>query len=290
MSRSRHALLRILLAGMCLVVAAPGWSQADIDRNNHWAFASFFGTGWYNISEDRNVFVLKMTPRWTVGEAGFDEAGKRSVALTYRVPMTFGLSQFDFEDLPGIVDPDNLSTATLAFGMDADIPLTRRFSVRPLAELGYGRVLGEPESAWTYRAAVRSRYSFRHDKLDWALIGSLGYAGYRLDDGRSDEFSYAKFAAEFGYPVDWFGKADSQPMFYWSLGYTDFIDEIDFSGGVPGVESVASFWQVGLAVGKRETSIRIWFLNFDRLGVAYNYSNTGRFRGIRFVFRSLYEI
>jgi hypothetical protein len=287
---SRHPLSRILLACACLATAGTGWSQADIERSEHWAYASFFGTGWYSINEDQSVFVLKTTPRWKVGEAGFDDAGKRNVAWIYRVPMTFGLSHFDLDDVPGVIDPDNLSTATLAFGMDVDIPITRQFSIRPLAELGYGRVLGEPDSAWTYKAAVRSRYSFRHEMLDWALLAGLGYVGYTPDEGRSDDFTYAEIAAEFGYPVDWFGKTDSQAMFYWSLGYTEFIDEIDFSQGVPGVESIANYWQVGVAVGKRDTPVRIWFLNFDRLGVAYNYGNTGQLRGIRFVFRSLYEI
>lgn len=75
-----------------------------------------------------------------------------------------------------------------------------------------------------------------------------------------------------------------------SHSYTEFIDEIDFSQGVPGVGSIANYWQVGAAVGNRGTPVRIWFLNFDRLGVAYNYGNTGQLRGIRFVFRSLYEI
>jgi hypothetical protein len=33
----------------------------------------------------------------------------------------------------------------------------------------------------------------------------------------------------------------------------------------------------------------LWFLSFDRLGLAYDLSPSGELRGIKFVFRSLYE-
>jgi hypothetical protein len=273
-----------------LALTQEGQAQTGTEPNEQWVYASFFGTGWYRLNENRDVYVLKVVPRWTVGEAGFDDEDNRNVAITYRVPMTFGLSQFDFNDVPGILDPDNLSTASLAFGMDVDVPLSERFSLRPLAEVGYARVLGESDSAWTYKAELRSRYSFRPGKLEWDLLANLGFVGATPKAGNSDNFTFATLAAEFGYPVDWFGRTDSQTMFYWSLGYTEFIDEIGFDAGVPGIESVSSYWQAGVAVGKRDTPVRVWFLNFDRLGVAYNYGNTGQLRGIRFVFRSLYDI
>ena len=275
---------------MLLVVNQEGQAQAGTEPNEQWVNASYFGTGWYQLNENRDVYVLKVAPRWTVGEAGFDDEDKRNVAITYRVPMTFGLSQFDFNDVPGILDPDNLSTASLAFGMDVDVPLSERFSLRPLAEVGYARVLGESDSAWTYLAELRSRYSFRPGKLEWDLLANLGFVGFTPKAGNSDQFTFATLAAEFGYPVDWFGRTDSQTMFYWSIGYTEFIDEIGFDAGIPGIESVSNYWQAGAAIGKRDTPIRIGFLNFDRLGLAYNYGNTGQLRGIRFVFRSLYEI
>lgn len=273
-----------------LVLSQEGLAQAEIGPDQQWVYASYFGTGWYQLNENRDVYVLKVAPRWTVGEAGFDDEGKREVAITYRVPMTFGLSQFDFDDVPGILDPDNLSTASLAFGMDVDVPLSERFSLRPLAEVGYGRILGERDSAWTYKAELRSRYSFRPGKLEWDLLANLGFVGYSPKTGSSDDFTFATLAAEFGYPVDWFGRTDSQTMLYWSLGYTEFIDEVDFNAGLPDIRSISNYWQAGAAIGKRSTPIRIWFLNFERLGLAYNYGNTGQLRGIRFVFRSLYEL
>ena len=43
-------------------------------------------------------------------------------------------------------------------------------------------------------------------------------------------------------------------------------------------------------MGKRDKPVRMWRLSFDRLGLAYNFSTTGELRGIKFVFRSLYDL
>ena len=115
----------------CALFMAPGpvQSQGLVEPTTHWAYASFFGTGWYKINDERSAFVLRGAPRWTVGEASIDEQGNRDIAYTFRMPMTLGLSKLDFDDIPGLVDPDNLATASLNFSVDADIPISTRFSL-----------------------------------------------------------------------------------------------------------------------------------------------------------------
>ena len=77
---------------------------------------------------------------------------------------------------------------------------------------------------------------------------------------------------------------------HWHLAYTNFLDDIKFANGLDAVDSVASYWQLGAAIGKEDRPIKLWFMKFDRLGLAYNHSSSGRFRGIKFVFRSMYEL
>lgn len=55
-------------------------------------------------------------------------------------------------------------------------------------------------------------------------------------------------------------------------------------------DSEASIWQAGIALGKRDERIKIRFLSFDRLGLAYNVSTTSDFEDIKFCFRSLYDV
>ena len=270
----------------------PGqaWSQLEPEPNFHWAYASFFGTGWYKINDERSAFIIRAAPRWTVGEAEIDAQGNRSIAYTFRTPITLGLSKFDFDDIPGIIDPDNVATGSVGFSADADIPITKRFSLRPSAELGLGTILGESGSAWTYKAEVRSKYAFQSGKLDWALLGELGYVGFNPKRGHSDDFGFIAAGMEFAYPVSWPRSDNGQTMLYWHASYTDFLDEVEFSAGNQELDSVGNYWQLGLALGKRDKPVKIWFLKFDRLGLAYNHSTTGELRGIKFVFRSMYEL
>lgn len=285
----QFGLLRCVVA-LALLGVSVAYGQAQPEPDVHWAYASFFGTGWYKVSDTREAFVIRAAPRWTVGEAGIDDEGNRTFDYTLRVPVTLGLARFDFDDIPGIVDPDNVSTLSVGFSADIDIPVTERFSLRPIAEIGYGTVLGESGSAWTWRTELRSRYRFDLGKLDWALLAGVGITGFKPNEGDSDNFSYASLATEIGQPIQWLSTQDRQTMLYWHLGYMDFIDEIEFSSGPSRVDSVANYWQFGLAIGRQNEPIKIWFLKFDRLGLGYKYSDTGRLRGISFVFRSIYDL
>lgn len=276
---------------LAFFVIPPALSQQPVEPDVHWAYASFFGTGWYKVSDSREAFIVSAAPRWTVGEAGIDEQGKRKFDYTFRVPVTLGLTRFDQGSLGEIFDIDNISTLSIGFSADIDIPVTHKFSLRPIAEVGYGAVLGESDRAWNWRTEVRSKYEFESGKLDWALLANIGIAGYEPNDGESDDFSFVSLGAEFAYPVSWWSSQQSQTMLYWNLGYVDFIDEIEFATGPPiQVDSVANYWQFGMALGKRDKPINIWFLKFDRIGLAYKYSDTGRLRGIKVLFRSLYDL
>ena len=283
-------------AGALIALVTTFWptgdafSQEAIEPTIHWAYSSFFGTGWYKVSDERSAFILRAAPRWTFGEAGFDESGNRNIAYTLRVPVTLGITRLDFEDLPAILDPGNLATASLNFSVDADIPMTERFSMRPSAEIGHGTVLGENDSAWTYKVEVKTRYTFQSGRFDWGLLFDVGSVGYEPKKGESDDFTFAAVGAEFDHPVGWFSGEDSQTMLYWHVAYTDFIDEIEFNTGIEEIDSVANYWQLGAALGKRDKPVRISFLSFDRLGLAFRFSTTSELRGVKFLFRSLYEL
>ena len=65
---------------------------------------------------------------------------------------------------------------------------------------------------------------------------------------------------------------------------------IEFESGIEEPDSIASAWELGVAVGKSRDPIRIWFLKFDRLGLGYKFSNSSEFRGIALMFNSKYDL
>lgn len=270
--------------------AAPAMSQ-DIDQPTvHWAYASYFGTGWYRISGQQTAFIANFAPEWISGPATWLGDWGTDAVYRVRVPLTIGVAQLDFNDVPGILDPENLSTASIGLSADVDVPLSERFSIRPSAQLSYGTVLGESAYAWTYRGDVRARYRFGSGDRDWALIGAFGAVAYDGNNGANDSFSYVMLATEFARSLRRFSTEEREALLYWHVGYTDLIDRIGVQGPQGQFDEITNYWQVGFAFGKRDEDIKLWFLRFERLGLAYNVSPSGDLRGIKFVFHSNYEI
>ena len=255
----------------------------------HWAYASYFGTGWYKISNEQRTFIANFAPRWISHDTGWSKVADQEAVLSVRVPITVGVAQLDFEDVPGILDPENFSTVSAGLRADLDLPLTTRFSVRPSVQLSYGTVIGDSDDAWTYRGDIRGRYAFKAGNLDWSLIGAAGLVGYDAAKAADDSFTYVALGAEFSYPVRWFSSADSQSLVYWHVLYTDFLNRVEVQRNFDQPIEITNYWQAGLAFGKKEQPMQFWFLKFDRLGLAYDISPSGELRGIKFVFRSLYD-
>lgn len=277
------------VAGAALLWASAASSQDAPEPTVHWAYATYFGTGWYEISDQQSAFIANLAPRIRTGEMEWPGVDDGKAIYSIRVPLTVGVTRLDFEDVPGILDLENFSTVSAGLRADVDVPVTARFSFRPSAQLSYGTVIGESEYAWTYRGDIRGRYTLRSGNLDWALIGAAGIVGYDANRGNDDSFSYAAIGTEFAYPVPWFGSGNGQTLFYWHLLYTDFLDRMEVQGRSDQFAEITNYWQAGFAFGKRDRSIEWWFFRFDRLGLAYDISPSGQLRGLKFVFRSLYE-
>jgi hypothetical protein len=179
----------VCTALLSFIMAPATYAQEEAAPDVHWAYASFFGTGWYKVSNTSEAFVVRASPRWAIGASDIDDRGNRKFGYTLRVPVTFGLTRFELDDIPGLIDFNNLSTLSVGFGADVDIPVNERFSLRPTAEFGFGSVLGESEHAWTWRTELRSRYMFETDKLDWALLAGIGITYRRCCTGTLDTWN-----------------------------------------------------------------------------------------------------
>jgi len=285
--------LRRLLAGAvtgcALLFVGVASAQEAPAPTVHWAYASYFGTGWYKISDQQSAFIANFAPILTSGKTRWFGGRDGEAVYSMRVPVTVGLARLDFEDVPGILDLENFTTVSAGLRADVDVPVTERFSWRPSLQLSYGTVIGESEYAWTYRGDVRARYMPGSGDLDWALIGAAGIVGYDANRGNDDSFTYAAIGTEFAYPVPWFSSGGSQTLLYWHLLYTDFLDRLEVQGRSNQLEEITNYWQAGFAFGRRDEPIKLWFLRFERLGLAYDISPSGQLRGLKFVFRSLYD-
>ena len=278
-----------LLAASLVLAPATGEPQETGPSPVHWAYSAYFGTGWYSVSGDRDVFVVRMTTRWAFSEPALDADGNRSVGIYLKAPVSVGLDDFNYDDVLGAAEVDNVSFISLNPGIDIEIPINSTWSLRPYASIGYGQAFDSSESAWTYWGGIKSRLAFQSGKLNWGLLNQVGFVGYTPNRGPSDKFWPVMAGFEFDYPMGAERDDGGQLLLHWHATYTVFGDDLTFSGNPLVNNPITDQWEIGAAIGRRDSPIKIWFLKFDRLGLGYRTSSNGDLKGITFVFRSEFD-
>jgi len=282
--RDHLSLVRILI--LLLTLGGPIFSSAEEPEYEpvHWAYSSFFGSGWYQVKDNRSVFVLRIPPRQTLRQSSFTETGARKLGIEIKYPLTLGFH--DIDDLGGIVESDNFGTVSFAPGVIVEIPISQRWYLRPFAHVGWGKELDSGDTAWIYYAGVKSRYTFPGKKYDWSLLNSLYYAGYTPDTGRSDRLAAAQLGVELRQPLDratLFG----QPVdLHWSLMYSFLGREIHFNLPDGNFDPIEDQYEAAIAMSLRNGPYQFWIFKVHRLGLGYQFSSNGRFKAITFSMRS----
>ncbi len=244
----------------------------------HWAYSAFFGTGWYQIRDNRSIFVLRMPPRQTLSESGFNDSGERKIGLEIHYPLTLGVHNID--DLGGIIQSDNFGTVSFTPGVTWDIPINRRWYLRPFAHVGWGTEFDSSNSVWIYYAGVKSRYTFPGRKFEWALLNGLYYGGYTPDTGRSDRLAVAQLGVEVRHPLSNATLAGQAIDLHYNFMYSFLGSDLHFGLPEGNFDVVEDQFEVGIAMSLRNGPYKLWFLNIHRLGIGYKFTSEGQFEAI----------
>ena len=282
-------LSRLICTSLIIALSATAEAQTDDVSTIPWAYSTYFGTGWYQVADERDAFAIRYAPRKPLREASLNEDGTRIVGMELRFPVTVGLDHFPLDDLPGSVDPDNLANISLTPGIYFDIPMNERWTLRPFAAAGWGTVLNGDESAWTYWAGARSRFRFPAGKVEAALLNSIGFVGYSPNSGPSSHFWPIMTAVEMAAPLGNLKHQGRQLMLNWHAGYTFFPADLEIVRRDLTTEPISDQWELGLAVSQVDAPFVLWRFRFDRLGLAYRFSSDGKLKGVGFVFQSLFD-
>lgn len=284
------------LTRLCVVLLAvgfagrPAYAQDPSEQLVHWAYASYFGTGWYSVRNSLSVFALRAAPRWHWGEPGIDDEGNRDIGIELRLPVSFSLQKFNLDELGELFDIDNFTTLSVTPGVEVEIPVTRSWSLKPLAYAGWGTELSGPESAWIYWGGLKSQLRLGGGEgFEWTLVNSVEYIGYTPNDGSSNDAVPIMAGLELEHALGGV-RLGGEPVYLdWHATYTAYLDNLKFLIRDVPVEKVGDTWEVGLAFSKGKRALKFWRFEFDRLGLAYRFSSGGDFQGISLVFRSVFD-
>lgn len=267
-----------------LAVGAPVHSMAEDQLpSTHWAFSAFFGSGWYQISENQNVFIVRIPPKQTLRNSSL-VSGKRTIGIELHYPVSIGLN--DVNDFGGLIEQDNFATFSFTPGVELEIPVTEKWSLRPLIHAGWGTESKAGHSAWIYYAGVKSRYTPGGSPIDWSLLNSLYYAGHSRQEGESDALASVMLGAEIRQPLAWRDSSGNQLNLDAHLTYSKLLDQAEFAQPRRLSENVNDQWEIGLALRRSGKPLRIWFVEFEHIGLAYRWSSDGDYRAITFNFHS----
>ena len=288
---NRGVLGRWLLAVGSTVALQSALADAELAPPIPWAYSAYFGTGIYRVENGEKAYVLRVNPSWTWRDASVDEQGRRTVGWKFKFPVALGVYDLDAHAIGSTLSLDNVSTITAVPGVEADIPIGARWSLRPFANVGWGTETGSgSSSAWVYWTGVKSRLAFPgRDGFEWALINSLTYSGYTNDAHQSSRVLPLFTAFEFDRPIE--KKIGGDPVhLYWHVGYTDYLNHkpLLFGSSVGSID-VEDEWEAGMAFGKGAEPLRLWRLHWNRVGVAYRFSSDGAFKGVSVFFSSLFD-
>ena len=94
---------------------------------------------------------------------------------------------------------------------------------------------------------------------------------------------------EFRLPLGGAKLGGDQVYLDWHATYTAYFDELAFLVRDDPINKVADTWELGLAFSKGERKLKFWHFEWDRIGLAYQFSGSGNFQSVTLVFRSVFD-
>lgn len=281
----RLLILIFLLAFPTVPYAQDVTPAQDPARQAHWAAGAFFGTGWYQIDQNRSMFIFRVPPRQTIRRSGFDESGKRTIGVEIRYPLSFGLHKLD--EIPDFIDFDNFGTVSFTPGVELEIPVTDRWALRPFAHIGAGYEKESGDWAGIWYGGLKSRYLLgASERLSWSLLNAIDYAGYKPEFEDRGRFGSAMTGLEFNQPLGHLQLGGDPLWLDWHVTYSYLFDKLNFHIDEDRVESVQDQWEIGLALGKGNATLKIWFMQFEHIGLSFKTSSNGHYKAISVNLRS----
>lgn len=282
---------RIVLAGLaigaslaCGRLAAQPLPEDMIP----WPFAPLLGMGRYEIAEDTVVQSLGYAPRWRFRDAELDGNGRRRAGLELRMPIMVSTYRTELTDLSSLT-LDDIGTFAAVPGIEIDVPVSPRVSVKPLVYAGLGNEFHGGPTAAIYWAGAKTRASFAAGELGIDLVAGLRYAGFATSDDGSGDVVPLRKGIELTRPMR-DTKLGGDPLnWYWHVAHTHYLDDDAGPGSAAARIAVDDEWELGIAFGKRDRPLSLGPLRWDRVGVALTLDSSGSPSGFRLVFRSLYD-
>jgi hypothetical protein len=283
------SVLGLIFAILSFGLAIPLRAQEEMSREDTsmipWTFAVIVGSGIYGIGEENTVYVIRVQPRISKYFSEETTPGERRLKLEFKFPVALGGQKIDVfrGDFP-----TSFQNISFAPGVEVQVPVSRRWTLRPHAHLGWGRELAsDGESAWIYWAGIKSLLTFRASKFDFGLVNTLIRGRYAPNRGNAQNLSILGTGLEIDHPLGSVKSGGDQLYLKSHVFNFWYFDQLElFLAPDRNPVELRTEWEIGLAIGKKG-KLKIWKFSFDRIGIGYRFSDYTQ--GIRIFFTSYFN-
>jgi hypothetical protein len=227
----------------------------------NWYYGATFGTGVYT-SGDRTVSLLQLPfshALKTVAEDG--------IGLRFNVAATLGFYDYSINSALNGDIPNHLSTFSVLPGLEWEFPLSQRWTIRPYFDAGAGQELEGRQSAWIYDFGIKSRFLLAQDKgVDFMLVNSLTYAGYRPRGGPNTPFGYLATGLDITIPTE--RELFGRPVFVgFTPVYYNYFNRLRFAKFNEPDNRIREEFELAVSlVARKPWSLKLF--DVDRIGLA----------------------
>lgn len=255
----------VIFLSFQLLFISDVYGQSGDTELTDFAFANYIGSGIYRAS-GREVAALNIPFSYTPQ----DQLGYK---MTWRLPVSLGYYDFDFDDIGDEILPHKADTLTFVPGVEWDIPITDDLLFRPYIDVGWGKNFTFGDDVLIYSSGVSSHYQFGSREKDHQWVNRILFARYRSlsDSGVSD--GYASLQSG----VDWrlldgfelLGRESFVSVYglaQWHFNTIEFVS--------PGQRTVTleNSYEVGFTLGL-VSPLDFDLFELKRIGLGYRYGN-----------------
>jgi len=266
--------MRRLFAILILLFPLDNYCLAA-DRQNlfDWYYSAVFGTGAYRIA-DRDVFVVTVPYEKTLREA---ENEKNKIIFTS--PVTLGFYDYDFDSITGLEIPTDVATLTVLPGVYLVVPMSEAWTVKPFANLGYGKEFAGGEEALIYSAGARNLYRIRDDAWHIAFGSALYYAGNTRENATDLGFAAFEAAIDVSHDTDY--TIDGKKLYLGGYVAVYLFSDLEFVQSDQSTFELRDQYEIGLTMSAHG-GLDLLGVHMDRIGIGYLAAQD--FRAWRLVF------
>jgi len=261
------------------MVSTPAAAQAgtpptDVEDFVNYAYASG-DTAFFNVA-GQSVQAVRLPISYTLRSLDDYPWG-----VKLRFPVSIGVHEFSADDPLGGVRRENLATISGLAGVEFQVPIGVRWTLKPFAEFGAGKDLDGGAVAWIYSGGLNALLELNRGSTLFRLGAGAEYDGATLSGGGpSNGYTAIEAGLDVRFPIE---RAAGKRQADWSVYgiRRHFPSALTFDQLNGERIELNNQNELGFTLGFKQP-FGFWLLKIHRVGLGYRFGE--RLSSVRILF------